>query len=242
MTDSERTDPFGRAIRDFHHGEQTDPLWCVDGDERLEHPIEQFYFDGRPEAVYETLDDDGLDAPLLDLGAGAGRDVLRFQERYDGPVVGLEPSHYLVETMRDRGVDRAVEGDMFALRESFDQNQFRAVYAHGTQLGLARPPHRLREFLADLAFVTTDDAVAVLDNYDPETEGFRDLLGHRPDPTPGVGYRVLHFEYEDDVGETLLFRPFTPDVLREACAGAAWTVEEVRYSNDHHYEAVLATA
>lgn len=239
VTDAERPDPFGRAIRDFHHDEQTDPLWCVDGDERLEHPIEQFYFADRPDEVYETLDDEGLDAPLLDLGAGAGRDVLQFQSRYDGPVVGLEPSRYLVETMRDRGVDRAVEGDMFALRESFERDRFRAVYAHGTQFGLARPSHRLREFLADVAFVTTDDAVAVLDNYDPETEGFRDLLGHRPDPTPGTGYRVLHFEYEGDVGETLLFRPFTPEVLREACVGSAWTVDTVRYSNDHHYEAVL---
>ncbi|WP_435065452.1 class I SAM-dependent methyltransferase [Halobaculum sp. EA56] len=233
------TDPFGRAIRDVHRGEQSEPLWTVDGDERLEHPIERFYFVERDDEVYETLDADGLATPLLDLGAGAGRDVLRFQERYDGEAVGLEPSAHLVETMRERGVDRAVEGDMFALRESFGRDRFRGVYAHGTQLGLARPPHRLRAFLADLAFVTDADAVAVLDNYDPGADGASDLLGWRPDPTPGTGYRVMHFEYEGDVGETLLFRPFTPDVLRDACVGSAWTVDGIRYSNDHHYEAVL---
>jgi len=233
------SDPFGRAIRDFAHDEQTEPLWCVDGDERLEHPIERFYFDERDDAVYETLDADGLATPLLDLGAGAGRDVLRFRERYAGEVVGLEPSEHLVATMRERGVASAVRGDMFALRESFDRDRFRAVYAHGTQLGLARPPHRLREFLSDLAHVTTDDAVAVLDNYDPDADGVRDLLGWRTDPTPGMGYRVMHFEYEEDVGDTLLFRPFAPDVLREACVGSEWSVVTVRYTNDHHYEAVL---
>ena len=233
------TDPFGRAIREFHRREQEEPLWCVDGDDRLEHPIERFYFARREESVYDALDADGLAAPLLDLGAGAGRDVLRFQKRYDGPVVGLEPSTHLVETMRERGVERAVAGDMFALRESFERDRFRAVYAHGTQLGLARSRRRLREFLADLAFVTTDGAVAVLDNYDPEAESARELLGYRPDPTPGTGYRVMHFEYEGDVGDTLLFRPFAPDVLRAACAGSAWTVSAVRYTNDHHYEAVL---
>lgn len=236
---NDATDPFGRAIRDFYRGEQPAPLWCVDGDERLEHPIERFYFAERDREVYETLDDDGLATPLLDLGAGAGRDVLRFQERYDGEVVGLEPSVHLVATMRERGVESALRGDMFALCEAFERDRFRGVYAHGTQLGLARPPHRLREFLADLAVVTTDDAVAVLDNYDPETESARDLLGWRTDPTPGTGYRVMHFEYEGDVGETLLFRPFAPDVLREACVGSEWAVDEVRYSNDHHYEAVL---
>ncbi|MFC7069073.1 class I SAM-dependent methyltransferase [Halobaculum lipolyticum] len=239
MTGTDDADPFGRAIRDFHRGEQAAPLWCVDGDERLEHPIERFYVAERDAGVYETLDRDGLDTPLLDLGSGAGRDVLRFQQRYDGEVVGLDSSAHLVATMRDRGVDCAVEGDMFSLCESFERDRFRGVYAQGTQLGLARPPHRLREFLADLAFVTSDDAVAVVDNYDPETETFRSLLGARPDPTPGMGYRVMHFEYEGDVGDTLLFRPFTPDVLREACVGSAWTVEEVRYSNEHHYEAVL---
>ncbi|QZP38097.1 class I SAM-dependent methyltransferase [Halobaculum magnesiiphilum] len=237
--EGDRTDPFGRAIREFARDEQTEPLWCVDGAERVEHPIEGFYFADRDESAYETVDSDGLTAPLLDLGAGAGRDVLRFQERYEGEVVGLEPSAHLVATMRERGVESAVRGDMFALRESFDRDRFRGVYAHGTQLGLARPPHRLREFLADLAFVTTDDAVAVVDNYDPEADGARDLLGWRPDPTPGMGYRVMHFEYEGDVGDTLLFRPFAPDVLREACVGSEWPVATVRYSNDHHYEAVL---
>ncbi|UIO99222.1 class I SAM-dependent methyltransferase [Halobaculum sp. CBA1158] len=241
-TDTDGTDPFGRAIRDFRRGEQDEPLWCVDGDERLEHPIERFYFAERDESVYEALDADGLATPLLDLGAGAGRDALRFQERYEGEVVGLEPSAHLIATMRERGVESAVEGDMFALRESFERDRFRAVYAHGTQLGLARPPHRLREFLGDLAFVTDDDAVAVLDNYDPEAAAARDLLGWRPDPTPGMGYRVMHFEYEGDVGESLLFRPFTPEVLREACVGSAWTVGEVRYTNAHHYEVVLQKA
>ena len=233
------TDPFGRAIRDFARDEQAEPLWCVDGDERLEHPVDRFYFAEREERVYDGLAADGLTTPLLDVGAGAGRDVLRFQERYEGEVVGLERSARLVETMRGRGVDRAVAGDMFALRDAFERDRFRGVYAHGTQLGLARPPHRLRAFLADLARVTTDDAVAVLDNYDPEADGARDLLGYRPDPTPGTGYRVMHFEYEGDVGDTLLFRPFAPDVLRAACVGSAWAVAEVRYTNDHHYEAVL---
>ncbi|QZX98954.1 class I SAM-dependent methyltransferase [Halobaculum rubrum] len=233
------TDPFGRAIREFARDERTEPLWCVDGNERLDHPIERFYFAERDASVYETLGSDGLATPLLDLGAGAGRDVLRFQERYEGEVVGLESSANLVATMRERGVDSAVRGDMFALREQFDRDRFRAVYAHGTQLGLARPPHRLREFLADMAVVTTDDAVAVLDNYDPDADGVRDLLGWRPDPTPGMGYRVMHFEYEGDVGDTLLFRPFAPDVLREACVGSEWSVATVRYTNDHHYEAVL---
>jgi len=33
------TDPYGRAIRDYHHGEETDPLYDVDGERRRDHPM-----------------------------------------------------------------------------------------------------------------------------------------------------------------------------------------------------------
>lgn len=232
------SDPFGRAVRDFHRDEQDEPLLQVDGDEVNEHPIERFYFGERdPDDERTRWLESHLSGPMLDIGAGAGRDVLYFQERFE--TVGLEVSEHLVETMRERGVEDAKLGDMFDLRASFDRDRFASVHSHGTQLGLARPDHRLRAFLADLAYVTTDDGTAVLDNYDPDAESARDLLGFREDPEPGLGYRVMHFEYEGDRGRTFLFRPFAPDVLREACVGTPWEAAEVRYSNDHHYHAVL---
>jgi hypothetical protein len=38
---------------------------------------------------------------------------------------------------------------------------------------------------------------------------------------------VLHFEYDGDVGETLYFRLFSPDRVREAAVGTGWSVAEV---------------
>lgn len=38
------SDPFARAIHDFHQDEQDTPLVQRDGGETLEHPIERFYF------------------------------------------------------------------------------------------------------------------------------------------------------------------------------------------------------
>jgi hypothetical protein len=38
------TDPFGRAIHDFHRDEQDSPLIQRDGGWAREHPIEAFYF------------------------------------------------------------------------------------------------------------------------------------------------------------------------------------------------------
>jgi len=55
------------------------------------------------------------------------------------------------------------------------------------------------------------------------------VFGYREDPAPGLAYRVYHCVYEGEVGETLLFRLFSPDRLREAAVGTPWTVAEVRY-------------
>lgn len=221
-------DPFGRAIRDFHLGEQDEPLVRYDGDDiEREHPIERFYFGERaPDSASTAYLERWLDGPLLDMGAGVGRDARYFQERFE--TVAVEASEHLVETMRDRGVEDARLGDMFALRESFGRDRFRSALTIGTQLGLGGSLRGVRAFLGDLAHVTTDGATAVLDNYDPRHEEVPGLVGHRRDPTPGMAYRVFHFEYEGDVGEELLFRLFSPDRLREACVGTGWDVAAVR--------------
>ncbi|OTF02417.1 SAM-dependent methyltransferase, partial [Halorubrum sp. SD612] len=116
-------DAFGRAIRDHRRGERAGPLLQGDGEETREHPIEEFYFDAfDPESDAGAWLASRLDGPLVDLGAGAGRHALRFQERFE--TVAVERGPALVEAMRERGVADAREGDMFALRESFGRDRF----------------------------------------------------------------------------------------------------------------------
>jgi SAM-dependent methyltransferase len=229
------TDPFGRALRDHYHGERTEPLIQRDGEETLEHPIEEFYFGGDGE-LSEWLAQ-RLDGPLLDMGAGSGTHALFFQERAE--TVAIEMSEQLVALLRERGVEDARQGDMFSLREQFDRNRFGSALAYGTQVGLAGSMQGLREFLGDLAYVTGPDGRAVIDSYDPTRESTADLLGYRADPTPGLASRVMAFEYEGDHGEILLFRLFSPDRLREATVGTAWTVETIK-TDGSHYLAELA--
>ena len=235
------TDAFGRAIRDHHRGERTEPLLQGDGEETREHPIEEFYFtEFDPESDAGAWLASRLEGPLVDLGAGAGRHALRFQERFE--TVAVDPSPALVETMRDRGVADAREGDMFALRESFGRDRFASALAIGTQVGLAGSMRGLSAFLADLAFVTTPDATAVVDCYDPDHPAGADLLGYREDPTPGLAGRVVWFAYDGETDPTLYFRLFSPDRLREAAVGTDWEVAAIDRAGSGdgpHYRAAL---
>jgi len=235
------SDPYGRAIRDHYLGERDAPLVDRDGAASREHPIEAFYF-GNVTGDGETQQwvDSWLDGPLLDVGAGVGSEALYWQDRFE--TIAIDISDHLVETMRDRGVEEAVQADMFALRESFERDRFRSVHAKGTQIELAGSMQGLRRFLGDLDAITTPNATAVLDCHDPEHHGAGELLGYRSDPTPGLAHRVFHSEYEGDVGETLLFRLFSPDRLREATTGTGWEVTEIRRSDDgYHYRVALTT-
>lgn len=235
------TDPFGRAIHDHQRGELVEPLVQRDGEETREHPIEDFYFgEYDPDSERGAFHDSWLDGPLLDIGAGAGRDSLYFQERFE--TVAIDVSDHLLETMRERGVRDARRGDMFALREAFEWDRFRSVLAYGTQMGLVGSMQGLRRFLGDLAHITKSGGTAVVDCYDPDRQKTTELLGYREDPTPGLAYRVMHFEYEGSVGETLLFRLFSPDRLREAAVGTGWTVTEIGRGpgeDAYHYQATL---
>lgn len=231
-------DPYGRAILDHHRGERTTPLWQLDGDDRVKHPVERFYFDERDaDSEWTAWFESQFTGPHLDMGAGAGRDALYYQRRFE--TVAIEVSEHLVTVLDERGVADARQADMFDLQATFDANRFRSAQAFGTQTTLAFDDIQLRRFLDDLAVVTTPDGTAVLDAYDPESDAASDLLGYRGTPESGVAYRVFHFEYGDDVGDTLLFRLLSPERLGTVCRETPWTVSDVRYATDHHYNAVL---
>lgn len=219
-------DAFGRAIRDWHFDELDVSCIQRDGEQTRDHPIEKFYFgDFATNSERGRWMESWLDGPMIDLGAGTGRDALHFQDRFE--VVAIEVSDALVEVMRDRGVGDARRGNMFSLREQFEPDRFRSALAIGTQVCLAGSMQGLRSFLADLAHVTTPDATAVLHSYDPTAKGIEEMLGYRPDPTHGLAHRVQWFEYGDEVDDVLYFRLFSPDRLREAAAATGWIVADV---------------
>lgn len=232
--------PFAQAIHDFHFDDQRGSLISRNGAETREHDVGVYFGEYAAEGDDSAWFESWLDGPLLDMGAGAGRHALYYQDRFE--TVAIERSDRLVEVMRDRGVNDARVADMFDLREAFERDAFESALAVGTQMSLSRSMQGLRQFLSDLAFVTTPDATAIIDGFDPEHETTTEMLDYRADPARGLAYRVLQFEYDGTLGEPWLYRLFTPDRVREAAVGTGWEVAEVRYASDewaHNYRVAL---
>lgn len=230
-------DPFGRALRDRYHGRQTAPLWRYDGDTCERHLEQDYYFRDVGEDQWVG---DWLKGPVVDVGCGPGDHALQYQERYE--VVATDISDQLIELCQERGVRNSLSVDMFDLSTVFERDRFGSALVNGTQLGLGGSISGVSTILREFTTVTTYNAAAVVDMYDPDADAASDLLGYRPDPTPGLANRVFHFEYEDEIGPELHFRLLSPDRLRQACVGTDWMVCGIRYGDqDCYYQARLRT-
>ena len=128
---------------------------------------------------------------------------------------------------------------MFNLPEAFEENRFESAIAFGTQVSLSRSMQGLKQFLDDLACVTTANATAIIDGYDPEHEKTKAKLDYYDDPSNGLAYRLLQIEYDGTLGEPWLYRLFTPDRVRDATNNTDWKITEVRYVTENLYHLAL---
>ncbi|WP_117591215.1 class I SAM-dependent methyltransferase [Haloprofundus halophilus] len=241
-------DPLGRAMLDYRRGGLRGVCEYVDGAERTDAQVADHYFAPPtewPERWQLLLD--SLDGPVLDVGCGAGQYALFLQD--DREVVAVDASPGAVEAAREGGVVDARVMDMFAL--DFPRDRFRSALVNGTQLGLAGSFAGIRAFLSDLAGVTDESGVAVVDSYDPTRLDAESFFGYRSDPRRGVARRAFHVEYRDsesgessgamrEVGRALSFLLFSPNRLADALVGTPWHVVGVRRRDgDPYYRAVL---
>lgn len=231
-------DSFGQALLDHYRGNRDDPLYQCDGTDRQEHPIEEFYFDTFPSTTGSSWIEQHIEGPVIDIGAGAGRDTLYFQTEHDA--VALEVSLPLVTLLEERGVDDARHGDLFALPDQFPPSRFRSALIIGTQFWLASSQTAVWNLLDDLREILTADATVVLDGYDPTVAPAREMLGYRSDPDPHVGFRVKYYEYRDTCGPILLFRLISLDQLASTVQKAGWElIDSTRPGNSYYYQAAL---
>ena len=240
-------DPLGRALLDHLQG-TAGRLVYRDGPAVQDGSVEQFYFRppeewaGETVADLERLADAGA---VLDVGCGAGQHLTWLQDR-TADAIGVDVSRRAVATARQRGARQAVVGDMHEL--PFDDGRFQALHCVGTQLGLGGSLAGIAALLAEFARVSTDDAVAIVDSYDPRRLD-EDFFGYRPDPRDGVSHRCFHLEYEREswpagrraVGRTLHFLCCSPERLGEIVAETPWQVRSVRHTEPReiHYRALL---
>jgi len=138
-------DAFGRAIRDHHRGDRTTLSDRATAETR-EHPIGAFYFDAfDAESNAGSWLTSRLSGPLVDLGRGGPARAAVSRAVRDSCGRDQPSTRRGDARPRRRGCR---EGDMFALRDAFEQDRFASALAIGTQIGLAGSMRGSRHFSA----------------------------------------------------------------------------------------------
>jgi SAM-dependent methyltransferase len=233
-------DLLGRMLRDYHRdGELADtPVHRRDDDHTTRAPAEWYFLPAEEWPEFERAGVGKARGDVLDVGCGAGRTTLWLQDR-GHRVLAVDRSPGAVAVAADRGVERAVAGDMDLLPVTADE--FDTVLFAGQQFGLGSERRDLAERLRRLWTVLPPGGRVVADLTDPERVVDTEHAEYQADNRLGEGLtrRRFRLEYDGEVGPWVELLSVSPDLLAALGDETGWTVDLTREDGGAHYWVVL---
>ena len=166
---------------------------------------------------------------ILDVGAGAGCHSLVLQER-GMDVTTIDISPLSVETMKERGVEKVLEQDFFAIDGQYD-----TILMLINGIGIVGTLERLPEFFKQLDKILAPGGQVLCDSSDIsyvfETE---DGIIELPEDMTYYGEHSFQMQYKDTIGEPFNWLYIDADALREKAWRSGYAVEVV--AEGEHYD------
>ena len=221
-----KSDPMGRAIADYYKTGTADRLRVFspmfDEDEM---PIDTLFrnYDAMPEIERMALD--MTKGRTLDVGAASGCHSLVLQER-GIDVTAIDISPLSVETMKLRGVKKALEQDFFTL----EGEQFDTILLLMNGLGITGTLQRMPDLFRQLDKILapggqllgdSSDISYVFDGDMPDTEYYREL--------------TFRMQYKDTIGEPFPWVYIDPETLRHVAALNGYHAEIIAEGKQYDY-------
>ncbi|WP_122090780.1 class I SAM-dependent methyltransferase [Halalkalicoccus subterraneus] len=231
-------DAFGRMVEDYRKDRLAErSVYRRDDGHVSEAHLEGYFADYDDWSELDRWMVERVSGSVLDLGCGVGRTALWAQERGHA-TVGIDRSPGAIRVVRERGVERALIGDLGdpPLRTGFD-----TLLVIGQQLGLGRSRAALEGTLSELARVTEPGGKLVADLSDPTGPDPRAESEYldRHAVERGLAYRRFRVEYDGCAGPWIDLLMASPDALAEVVAGTPWTAEEILETDSSAYGVVL---
>jgi len=240
-------DPMGCAILDYveQEGRATDrlrvfsPMFDED-----EIPVEMFFrgYDDMPAIERRALD--MARGRILDVGAGAGCHSLVLQERgLDVTAIDISPCS--VETMRRRGIRKALEQDFFELGSQSDDTlspvqQYDTILMLMNGIGIVGTLQRLPLFFQHLDRLLAPGGQLLCDSSDISyVFEYEDGIIDYPDTGRYYGELSYRMQYKDTIGEPFDWLYIDARTLREEAAENGYSVEVVAEGPHYDYLACL---
>jgi SAM-dependent methyltransferase len=225
-------DVFGEALKDQFTKPPSETLWVHNSyDEPEEMPVDIYF---RNESEMPDLELKALElcrGKVLDVGAGVGSHALVLQSRgFD--VTGMDISASAVDIMTQRGLKKAVEGNILKYKEdTFDTLLFMM-----NGIGLTGTIKGLTAFLKDVKSLLNPDGQLIFDSSDLSY-----LYQEVAFPLAGYyGEVSFRYEYKSVKGSWFKWIYVDQQTLKSLAEKQGWKVEIVFEDDQDQYLARLS--
>jgi SAM-dependent methyltransferase len=224
-----KRDAYGREIWAFHQG-RGEPFEIVEREDGYVSaaPSTQGYFasfDAWPQRQREAIRLH-RGGPALDVGCGAGRVALYFQER-GIRVTAIDNSPLAIRTVRERGV-RDARLLPFQNIDRLPAGRFATVVMFGNNFGLFGSYRNAKRLLRELYRITTPRAVLLAESVDPyRTENRTHLMYQRRNERRDrmAGQIRIRVRYRTYLGPWFDYLLVSPGEMKTIADGTGWAVE-----------------
>lgn len=228
-------DLMGKAIWDYHHGNQPEDLQTETSISMLDElPVEYLFRSYKDMNEVEKKALDLSEGKVLDIGCGAGSHSLYLQNEKKMDVTALDVSPKSVEIAKERGVEKAVCENMLHFSGKFDTI---LMLMNGTgifeSLGKVDVYFRKLKTLLNIGGQILIDGTDIIYMYDQDEDGGYFI--------PGNGYYgevdyIVHYKGETEDPMKWLYLDF--DTLNRIAENHSFKAEKV-VQNEFSYLAKL---
>ena len=227
-------DVFGEALKDHFLNPPAETLWVHNSyDEPEEMPVDIYFRDENemPELELKALE--LCQGKVLDVGAGVGSHALILQQR-GLDVTGMDISAPAVAIMRQRGLKKAIEGDIL----KYDLEKYDTLLFMMNGIGLTGSIPGLKAFLKRVKQLLNPGGQLLFDSSDLSY-----LYQEVAFPLNGYyGEVSFRYEYKSLKGNWFKWIYVDQQTLKTIATSLGWEVTIV-YEDDHdQYLARLSLA
>jgi len=178
---------------------------------------------------------------VLDVGCGAGRHLLYFQEQ-GIDIVGIDVSLLALKVCQERGAKSVILRSIGEVNK-FNKEEFGTILMMDNNFGLFGSFDNARKLLNDMYEITTDNGLIIADSTDPDVLDDAQSMIYKEDNLKSgrmrgqLRMRVLYKEMKSSWFDYLLV---SKDELLNILKGTGWGMKEILDGENGAYIAVLA--
>ena len=233
-------DAFGYALFNYWKGNHKTPHTLKRDDGRADKESLKHYFEKYPQ--FSSIEKRALKyarGKILDVGCGAGRHVLYFQNKGFN-VLGIDESPLAVKVCKERGCRQVKIMDI--LKPKLKAKTFNTIILFGNNLGIGGDLKGTKKLLKILRRLAKKDGILLLSSIDVKATKDKGHINYQKRNLKQgkyIGLLKIRIEYKNLIGDWFDWVMVEPKVLKQLASETGWETKKVFRGNWGHYTAVL---